>query len=68
MKENPTDLKHGDKIYTYDVDLTTQTGTLKYGKCGKQPDEYYGWYVDYDDGESYLVLNWGLIHLQRSKL
>ncbi len=47
-------MKAGDRIYTYEVDGTKVFGTLQRGETFRGPDD---WFVDYDDGESCVVLD-----------
>ena len=46
-------VKDGDRVYTYTLGYTKVYGTLHHGETFLSNDS---WYVDYDDGESCVVL------------
>lgn len=48
---NENKLYDGERVYAHDLD-SKRVGTLKKGS-----DDFYQWYVEYDDGEDLLVLN-----------
>jgi len=53
LTEKPEDYKENDRVVTVDLDGSFIQGTLK-----RQDIKDMEWYVEYDDGESCLVLDW----------
>lgn len=49
---NENKLYDGERVYAHDLDGTKAYGTLRRGS-----DDFYEWYVEYDDGEDLLVLD-----------
>ena len=47
-------LYEGDRVYSYDVDQRRQYGTLS---VSDHPATLGHWSIDYDDGESFIVLD-----------
>lgn len=51
-------LHDGDRVFTYDFDGTRVYGTLRINEDYLEVSE---WYVEYDDGEDYAVLDFNFI-------
>lgn len=46
-------LHEGDRVFVHEIDGKRQYGTLEHGETAIGQS----WYVDYDDGESYILLD-----------
>lgn len=46
-----TIIHHGERVYTLDFGYIQAFGTLKY-----DAEAFYPWYIEYDDGQEYAVL------------
>lgn len=56
----------GQRVYAYELDPHTRLyGTLRQGETIRGPED---WYVDYDDGESCLVLDFSALWDARTGL
>ena len=56
-REKADNLNVGDRVYTMDWGVL-HYGTLKKGKTSNGPDEYY---IDYDDDEVYIIIDWFIV-------
>ena len=51
-----TELKQGDRVYSFDID-----GSVVYGVLYKNDTGFSEWYIKYDDGEECAVLDLSLV-------
>lgn len=53
----------GMRVFTNDLDGSRQYGTLRQGETFRGPED---WYVEYDDGQSCIVLDFSTIYDARN--